>query len=85
MTAAGLVTELRVRSVELVPAGDRLRFRPTSAVPPELLGLLQEHKAEELALLTGQPAAASPPLPDEPMTPAAVRPRVTHPYTTRVQ
>ena len=35
MTAAALVADLRARGVELVPAGDRLRFRPASAVPPE--------------------------------------------------
>ena len=33
--------------------GDRLRFRPASRVPPELLVRLRERKAEVLALLSG--------------------------------
>lgn len=52
MTAAALVAELRARGVELVPAGDHLRFRPASKVPPELLACLRERKAEVLGLLT---------------------------------
>ena len=51
MTAAALVAELRALGVELAPAGDRLRFRPASRVPPDLLARLRERKAEVLALL----------------------------------
>jgi TubC N-terminal docking domain len=52
MTASALVAELRARGVELIPAGDRLRFRPASAVPPDLVEHLRRHKAEVLVLLT---------------------------------
>ena len=56
MTVEALLVELRDRGVQLVPEGDRLRVRPASAVPPDLLGRLREHKAEVLALLTGRPS-----------------------------
>jgi hypothetical protein len=52
MTAAALVAVLRSRGVELVAAGDRLRFRPASKVPPDLLESLRERKAEVLILLS---------------------------------
>src|SRR4029453_7767901 len=51
MTAAALVAALRARGVELVPAGDRLRFRPASKVPRDLLESLRQRKAEMLELL----------------------------------
>src|SRR6185503_10643717 len=52
------------RGVELVPVGDRLRFRPASAVPPELRERLRVHKAEVLALLapSALPGPAAPSL-----------------------
>jgi hypothetical protein len=56
LTAAALVIELRSRGIELVAVGDRLRFRPASRVPPELLVRLRERKAEVLALLSGDSA-----------------------------
>ena len=54
MTPSALLAELRVRGVELVPVGCRIRFRPASKVPPELLTCLRQHKAEVLLLLTAQ-------------------------------
>jgi len=64
VTAAALVAALCSRGVELVPVGDRLRFRPASKVPPELLAHLREHKAEVLRLLTA-PRPTSPTLDPE--------------------
>ncbi len=46
MTATEIFEELERRGVELVVAGDRLRFRPREAVSPELLAALARHKAE---------------------------------------
>lgn len=57
MTAAEILSELEARQVELAVVGDRLRFRPATAVPDELLIELREHKAEliELVSLRGWP------------------------------
>jgi hypothetical protein len=52
MTAAALIAEFRALGVELIPAGDRIRFRPASAVPPDLVERLRHHKAEVLRLLS---------------------------------
>ena len=72
MTAATLVAALRSRGVQLVPIGDRIRFRPASKVPPELLTHLRQRKAEVLVLLARDTAFAhrsvrwwSHPWPDE--------------------
>jgi hypothetical protein len=51
MTAADLLSELEARQVELAVAGDRLRFRPATAVPEDLREELRAHKAELLELL----------------------------------
>lgn len=51
MSAAGLLAELRRRGVELRPDGDRLRFRPVTAVPPDLRGRMAACKPELLDLL----------------------------------
>ena len=57
MTASDIVSELHRRGVELVAAGDRLRFRPREAVSLELLAALARHKDEILAALqSGRPA-----------------------------
>jgi hypothetical protein len=63
VTAAALVEALRSRGVELVPVGDRLRFRPASKIPPELLERLRERKGEVIAILTARPSEvpSSPP------------------------
>lgn len=60
MTAAEILSELEARQVELAVAGDRLRFRPATAVPDDLLTELREHKAEviELVSLRGWPEAS---------------------------
>ncbi len=50
--AVVLLDRLRARGIELVPAGDRLRFRPGEAVTSEEREALRRHKAEVLALLT---------------------------------
>lgn len=67
MTAVELVATLQARGVELVPAGDRLRFRPGEAVTPEERDALRRHKAEVLRLLT-----VPEPLPLDPVTLRAV-------------
>jgi TubC N-terminal docking domain len=51
MTALQLLAQLRVLGVHLEPAGDRLRYRPASAISSQLLDALREHKAELLGLL----------------------------------
>ncbi len=52
MSATDLLDSVRSCGVELLPEGDRLRYRgPTSAVTPALLGELRQHKAELLAAL----------------------------------
>jgi hypothetical protein len=53
--AVALVARLRARGVELVPAGDRLRFRPADALTPAELATLRELKREVLTLLTAPP------------------------------
>jgi hypothetical protein len=57
MTALDLLTELQGRGVELVAAGDKLRYRPRSAVEPDLLPVMREHKADILRMLAQRPAA----------------------------
>jgi len=49
--AIDLLGELRERGVELQVQGDRLRFRPASALPPELLQRVARLKPELIALL----------------------------------
>jgi hypothetical protein len=51
MTAVQLVATLRARGVELVPAGNRLRFRPGEAVTSEEREMLAAVKGEVLAML----------------------------------
>jgi hypothetical protein len=49
--ASDLLADLTQRGIELVAEGDRLRYRPRSAVTPELAQRLRTHKAELLAIL----------------------------------
>lgn len=49
--AADLLAELTGLGIELVAHADRLRYRPRSAVTPELVERLRSHKAELLAIL----------------------------------
>lgn len=51
MTADEILSELQTRQVELAVVGDRLRFRPVSAVPEPLLEALRAHKAEVMDLV----------------------------------
>jgi hypothetical protein len=55
--AASLVARLRARGIELVPAGDRLRYRPVDALTPDELAALRELKADVLALLAAPPSS----------------------------
>ena len=48
MTTTELLIELRRCGVELVAAGERLRYRPRGAVGPNLLDELRRHKREIL-------------------------------------
>ena len=60
MTAAEILEDLRRRGVTLVAEGDRLRFHPKTAVPPETRDLLARHKPELLALVRGNRPGYSP-------------------------
>lgn len=51
MTAASLVRQIRAHGVELIPDGERIRFRPRTALPPDLFEELRARKAEVLKLL----------------------------------
>lgn len=51
MTPDALLAELQRCGVILVAEGDSLRYRPRSAVPPELIPDLQRHKAALIRLL----------------------------------
>ncbi len=58
MSATHLLYSVRSRGVELLPEGDRLRYRgPTAALTPALLTQLREHKAELLAALDQEATA----------------------------
>jgi len=61
MTAEALVTALRARGVELVAAGDRIRYRPADALTDEDRAALRQRKGEVLALLVQQTVAVSTP------------------------
>lgn len=52
-----LLTDLTRLDIEVVARGDRLRYRPRSALTPKLAERLRTHKADLLALL--RPAEAS--------------------------
>jgi len=60
MEPVALLGRLAQAGVELHPAGDRLRFRPRSAVTPDLLSELAEHKHELVRLLTSGPGQSQP-------------------------
>lgn len=51
VTPSEILSELQARQVELAVVGDRLRFRPASAVPEPLLEALRAHKAEVMDLV----------------------------------
>lgn len=49
--AEALVAELRARGVELRAVGDRLRYKPASALTPADVEVLRKHKEAVIALL----------------------------------
>ena len=49
--AADLLAGLSRLGIELVPHGDRLRYRPRSALTPDLAEQMKAHKGEILAIL----------------------------------
>jgi hypothetical protein len=51
MSAMALLAELRGRGLEVMAEGDLLRYRPISAITPELLDRLRAHKPTLLKLL----------------------------------
>ncbi len=55
-TATNLLAELGRLGIEVTAHGNRLRYRPRSAVTPELAERMKVHKAELLAILTATPA-----------------------------
>ncbi len=55
---AVLLVELGRRGIELRAAGDRLRYRPRSAMTPDLSARLTAHRGELLAILTAADLAA---------------------------
>jgi len=57
MNAASLLDELHSLGVTLEARGDRLRFRPVKAVPPDLVERLRANKDEVLAHLERQAAS----------------------------
>lgn len=57
---AVLLVELARRGIELRAAGDRLRYRPRSAMTPDLAARLEAHRADVLAILAVVDATADP-------------------------
>lgn len=55
MNAEDLITDLSALGIELQAHGDRLRFRPRSAVTPDLAERMAACKSELLTLLSGIP------------------------------
>ena len=60
MTAADVLADLTRRGIELRADADRLRFRPVTAMTPELAERVRARKAELLALLA-PPSVTEPP------------------------
>src|SRR5262252_6766549 len=61
MTAASLIADLRARGITLEPRGDRVRFRPASAVTEAEVEAIRYHKAEILRLLAAERWLCVPP------------------------
>ena len=59
-----IIDEIRKRGMELVAAGDKVHFRPQSAMTPELLQLLKINKAGVLEILSNQNPGPHHPLAD---------------------
>jgi hypothetical protein len=54
MNAPALLDELHNLGVTVEARGDRVRFKPVNALPPELLAVLRSQKREILTLLKGK-------------------------------
>ena len=52
MEASEIVEWAHKMGISLNSVGDKIRYAPKSRTPPELVRLLQEHKAEVLTLLS---------------------------------
>jgi hypothetical protein len=63
MSNSLLLSELKEQGITLQAHGNRLRYRPRSAVGPELLALLQKHKADIIRIINLE--AEDPKLPSE--------------------
>ena len=61
MDAQAIWEEARRLGISLRVVGDRIRYRPKSAAPPDLVEALYQHKAEILAVLVGQSTTWPPP------------------------
>jgi len=59
MLVSEVLAEVGRRGVSLFPKGDRLRFWPKSALTPELLEELEEHKGEILVALGEEPVRSA--------------------------
>lgn len=59
-TAAALLADLTDRGIELRAENGRLRFRPVTAITPDLAERVKAHKGELLALLDPASVAALP-------------------------
>jgi hypothetical protein len=68
-TLTELLAELSRRGIQIVPRGERLRYRPRSALTPDLLKRLKTHKGELLTILRPFETPGEPDL-----APAADRP-----------
>jgi len=51
LTAAKVLSEVHAHGVTLIPDGDRLRFSPASALTPEMVEELRQHKEDILSIL----------------------------------
>jgi hypothetical protein len=58
MNVGELLAAVALRGITLEARGDRLRFRPRSAVTPEMLEQLKAHKPDLLAILEAEREAA---------------------------
>jgi hypothetical protein len=76
---AELLADLTQRGIELVPHGDRLKYRPRSALTPDLLERLKTHKGALLQILrpaegSEWPNPTQPSQPQDPMHEADAEP-----------
>jgi TubC N-terminal docking domain len=55
MNAKALLADLRERGVEVMAEGNLLRYRPRSAITPELLDRLRAHKLPSILAEAGAP------------------------------